>query len=81
MILKTFLTIFFTIFISFIFIFYYLYSYNKQEKYTKLNNLVIATKSLNLSFSNSYNENNAQIQNKAFLFHKNSNHMDFIYAK
>ncbi|AXH15142.1 hypothetical protein CRU99_05350 [Malaciobacter mytili] len=81
MILKTFFTIFFTIFISFLFIFYYSYSYNKQEKYIKLNNLVISTKSLNISFSNGYNENNTQLQNRAFLFHKNTNHMDFIYAK
>lgn len=81
MISKTFFTIFFMIVIGFIFIFYYSYCYDKQKKYKKLNNLVISTKILNISFSNNYNEDNNQLQNIAFLFHKNSNHMDFLYVK
>ncbi|AXX87245.1 hypothetical protein AMRN_1510 [Malaciobacter marinus] len=81
MIFKVFFTIFFTIFLGFCFIFYFDFSYNKEDKYNKLNSMVSLTNSFKISFSNAYSEDNSQLQNKPYLFHKSTNHMDFIYVK
>ncbi|AXX92523.1 hypothetical protein CPU12_09205 [Malaciobacter molluscorum LMG 25693] len=81
MIYKVFFIIFFTIFLGFSFIFYYSYNYNNQSKQNQLNAITNLTKNLNIYFSNSYQEDSNQIQNRAYLFNKQTTHRDFIYVQ
>ncbi|RXK00949.1 hypothetical protein CRU98_00425 [Arcobacter sp. CECT 8986] len=81
MINKVFMMIFFTIFLGFSFIFYYSYTYDNQSKQNQLKAITALTNKFDIYFSNSYQEDSTQIQNRAYLFNKDTNHRDFIYVQ